>query len=69
MLRNNSAGCRDREIEADKCLKSVVTRPAASKNHKPGMLRVKEEFLATMSHGNDRDIRADMVFFETASAA
>ncbi len=40
---------------------------ASSENHRPGMLRVKEEFLASMPHGSDPDIRADMVFFETIS--
>jgi N,N-dimethylformamidase len=37
---------------------------ASSENHKPGMLRVKEEFHMTEPLGNDAKVRADMVFFE-----
>lgn len=40
---------------------------ATSEGHKPGMLRVKEEFLMTRPLGDDPDVRADMVFFETPS--
>ncbi len=38
---------------------------ASSENHRPGMLRVKEEFLMMRPLGNDPDVRADMTFFET----
>ncbi len=37
---------------------------ASSEHHKPGMLRVKEEFHMTEPLGNDPEVRADMVFFE-----
>ncbi len=37
---------------------------ATSEGHKPGMLRVKEEFHMTQPLGNDPKVRADMVFFE-----
>ncbi len=37
---------------------------ASSENHRPGMLRVKEEFHMTQPLGNDPKVRADMVFFE-----
>ena len=37
---------------------------ASSEEHKPGMLRVKEEFHMTEPLGNDPEVRADMVFFE-----
>lgn len=37
---------------------------ASSENHKPGMLRVKEEFHMMEPPGNDPKVRADMVFFE-----
>jgi N,N-dimethylformamidase len=40
---------------------------ATSENHKAGMLRVKEEFLMMRPLGNDKKVRADMVFFETPS--
>ena len=40
---------------------------ARSENHRPGMLRVKEEFLMTRPLGNDPNVRADMTFFETVS--
>jgi N,N-dimethylformamidase len=40
---------------------------ARSQEHKPGMLRVKEEFLMMRPHGHDPDVRADMTFFETVS--
>jgi N,N-dimethylformamidase len=38
---------------------------ASSEKHRPGMLRVKEEFLMMRPLGNDPDVRADMTFFET----
>ena len=38
---------------------------ASSENHRPGMLRVKEEFLMMRPLGNDPEVRADMTFFET----
>ena len=37
---------------------------ASSENHRPGMLRVKEEFHMMEVPGNDPKVRADMVFFE-----
>lgn len=37
---------------------------ASSENHKPGMLRVKEEFHMMEPLGEDPKVRADMVFFE-----
>lgn len=37
---------------------------ASSENHRPGMLRVKEEFHMMEPPGNDPKVRADMVFFE-----
>jgi N,N-dimethylformamidase len=40
---------------------------ASSENHRPGMLRVKEEFHMTEPLGNDPNVRADMTFFETPS--
>ncbi len=41
---------------------------ASSENHRPGMLRVIEELHeATVPDPHDPDIRADMLFFETAS--
>src|SRR5262249_1115463 len=40
---------------------------ARSESHKPGMLRVKEEFLMTRPLGNDPEVRADMTFFETTA--
>lgn len=38
---------------------------ASSESHKPGMLRVKEEFFSTLPPFDDPKVRADMVFFET----
>jgi N,N-dimethylformamidase len=38
---------------------------ASSENHRPGMLRVKEEFFMMRPLGDDPDVRADMSFFET----
>ena len=38
---------------------------ATSEHHRPGMLRVKEEFFMTRPLGNDPQVRADMTFFET----
>ncbi|MDA1074083.1 MAG: N,N-dimethylformamidase [Proteobacteria bacterium] len=40
---------------------------ASSENHRPGMLRVKEEFHMTQALGNDPQVRGDMTFFETPS--
>ena len=40
---------------------------ASSENHRPGMLRVKEEFLMMRPLGDDPEVRADMTFFETPS--
>ena len=40
---------------------------ATSEHHRPGMLRVKEEFFMTRPLGNDPQVRADMTFFETPS--
>ena len=37
---------------------------ATSEDHRPGMLRVKEEFHMMEPLGNDPKVRADMVFFE-----
>ena len=37
---------------------------ATSEGHKPGMLRVKEEFHMTAPLGNDAKVKADMTFFE-----
>ena len=37
---------------------------ATSEGHRPGMLRVKEEFHMMEPLGNDPKVRADMVFFE-----
>ncbi len=37
---------------------------ATSENHRPGMLRVKEEFHMTEALRSDPNVRADMVFFE-----
>ena len=37
---------------------------ATSENHRPGMLRVKEEFHMMEPLGNDKKVRADMTFFE-----
>lgn len=37
---------------------------ATSENHRPGMLRVKEEFHMMEMPGDDPKVRADMVFFE-----
>ena len=37
---------------------------ATSENHRPGMLRVKEEFHMMEPPTNDPKVRADMVFFE-----
>jgi len=37
---------------------------ATSEGHRPGMLRVKEEFHMMQPLGNDPEVRADMVFFE-----
>jgi N,N-dimethylformamidase len=38
---------------------------ASADRHAPSMLRTKEEFLSTTAPFDDRNIRADMVFFET----
>jgi N,N-dimethylformamidase len=38
---------------------------ATSENHRPGMLRVKEEILMMEVPGDDPDVRADLTFFET----
>ncbi len=38
---------------------------ASSENHRPGMLRTKEEFLMTVPDPRDNEVRADMTFFET----
>ena len=38
---------------------------ATSEAHRPGMLRVKEEFHMTVPVGDDAKVRADMTFFET----
>ena len=40
---------------------------ASSEDHRPGMLRVKEELFSLPAPKNDSRIRADMTFFETAS--
>lgn len=40
---------------------------ASSEEHRPGMLRVKEEFLMMTELGNDPKVRADLTFFETPS--
>jgi N,N-dimethylformamidase len=40
---------------------------ASSENHRPGMLRVKEEFHMSLAPGDDPDVRSDMTFFETPS--
>ena len=40
---------------------------ATSEDHKPGMLRVKEEFHMTQPLRSDPKVRADMVFFELPS--
>ena len=40
---------------------------ASSENHRPGMLRVKEELFMMRPPANDAEIRADMTFFETPS--
>ena len=40
---------------------------ATSENHRPGMLRVVEEFHMTQPLGDDPKVRADMTFFETPS--
>ncbi len=40
---------------------------ASSENHRPGMLRVKEELFMMRPPANDPEIRADMTFFETPS--
>ncbi|XOV86834.1 MAG: N,N-dimethylformamidase beta subunit family domain-containing protein [Pseudomonadota bacterium] len=40
---------------------------ASSENHRPGMLRTKEEFLMTVPDPRDSAVRADMTFFETPS--
>ena len=37
---------------------------ASSEDHKPGMLRTKEEFFATMPKFDDPNVRSDVVFFE-----
>lgn len=37
---------------------------ASSENHRPGMLKTKEEFHMIEPLGDDPDVRADMVFFE-----
>lgn len=38
---------------------------ASSEGHRPGMLRVKEEFLMMKELGGDPKVRADLTFFET----
>jgi N,N-dimethylformamidase len=38
---------------------------ASSEGHGPDMLKVKEEFNATMPYLQDADVRADLTFFET----
>ena len=38
---------------------------ASSEGHRPGMLRVKEEFLMMKALGGDPKVRADLTFFET----
>jgi N,N-dimethylformamidase len=40
---------------------------ASSENHRPGMLRVKEELHMSIPHASDPNVRADMTFFETPS--
>ena len=40
---------------------------ASSENHRPGMLRVKEELFSLPAPVEDSRVRADMTFFETAS--
>jgi N,N-dimethylformamidase len=40
---------------------------ASSENHRPGMLRVKEELHMAIPQRSDPDVRADMTFFETAA--
>ena len=40
---------------------------ASSEQHRPGMLRVKEELHMTVHPGDDPRVRADMTFFETPS--
>ena len=39
---------------------------ASSENHRPGMLRVKEELFSLPAPEKDSRVRADMTFFETA---
>ncbi|MBY0394573.1 MAG: hypothetical protein K2Q27_15065, partial [Novosphingobium sp.] len=38
---------------------------ASSEGHGPDMLKVNEEFSATMPYLQDADVRADLTFFET----
>ena len=40
---------------------------ASSEDHKPGMLRAKEEFLMTVEVPRSEEVRADMIFFDTPS--
>jgi N,N-dimethylformamidase len=40
---------------------------ASSEDHKPGMLKTKEEFHVTEAPTIDPDVRADLTFFETAA--
>ncbi len=40
---------------------------ASSEDHRPGMLRVKEEFFMMRPLGDDPEVRADMTFFETSA--
>jgi N,N-dimethylformamidase len=64
------AGAAGEEI--DRCDAALGSPPhaliiASSENHRPGMLRVKEELFMMRPPANDPEIRADMTFFETPS--
>ncbi len=64
---NQGGGAAGEEI--DRWDESLGSPPhaviiASSENHKPGMLRVKEEFHMMRPLGDDPDVKADMVFFE-----
>ena len=67
---NQGGGAAGEEIDRwDEALGSPshVVVLASSENHKPGMLRVKEELYSLPAPVNDSRVRADMIFFETAS--
>ena len=52
---------------SNECSPAHALVVASSEDHKPGMLKTKEEFHVTEAPTVDPDVRADLTFFETAA--